>query len=53
MVSDRAYLKGARIGGPLGRLESEVARILAVLGSTGAVRVEPAALPPADVLLDL
>ena len=53
MVSDRAYLKGARIGGPLGRLESEVARILAVLGSTGAVRVEPAALQPADVLLDL
>ncbi len=53
MVSDRAYLKGARIGGPLGQLESEVARILAVLGSTGAVRVEPAALQPADVLLDL
>jgi ATP phosphoribosyltransferase regulatory subunit len=53
MVADRAYLKGARIGAALGRLEAEVARILAVLGSTGAIRVEPAALQPADVLLDL
>jgi ATP phosphoribosyltransferase regulatory subunit len=53
MVADRAYLKGARMGAPLARLESEVARILAVLGSTGAMRVEPAALQPADVLLDL
>ena len=53
MVADRAYLKGARIGAGLGRLEAEVARILAVLGSTGAIRVEPAALQPADVALDL
>ena len=30
-----------------------MARILGVLGSTGAMRVEPAALQPADVLLDL
>jgi ATP phosphoribosyltransferase regulatory subunit len=53
MVSDRAYLKGARMGAALGRLEAEVARLLTVLGSTGAMRVEPAALQPADVLLDL
>ena len=53
MVADRAYLKGARMGAGLGRLDAEVARILAVLGSTGAMRVEPAALQPADVLLDL
>ena len=53
MVTDRAYLKGARIGPPLARLDAEVARILAVLSSTGAMRVEPAALQPADVLLDL
>jgi ATP phosphoribosyltransferase regulatory subunit len=53
MTSDRAYLKGARMGAPLLRLEAEVARILGVLGSTGAMRVEPAALQPADVLLDL
>lgn len=53
MVSDRAYLKGARIGQPLARLEAEVARVLAALAVTGAVRVEPEALQPADVLLDL
>ena len=53
MVADRAYLKGARIGAALGRLDGEVARIVGVLGSTGAMRVEPAALQPADVLLDL
>ena len=53
MVADRAYLKGARIGAPLARLKAEVARILAVLGSTGAMRVEPAALQPADLMLDL
>ena len=53
MVADRAYLKGARMGAALARLEGEVARILGVLGSTGAMRVEPAALQPAEVLLDL
>lgn len=53
MVVDRAYLKGARMGAGLGRLEAEVARILGVLGATGAMRVEPAALQPADLLLDL
>ncbi len=53
MVADRAYLKGARMGAALGRLDAEVARIVGVLGSTGAMRVEPAALQPADVLLDL
>ncbi len=53
MVADRAYLRGARMGAGLGRLEAGVARILAVLGSTGAMRVEPAALQPAEMLLDL
>lgn len=53
MVADRPYLKGARIGDRLLRLDAEVARILAALGSTGAIRVEPEALQPADVLLDL
>jgi ATP phosphoribosyltransferase regulatory subunit len=52
-VADRAYLKGGRIGAALGRLDAEVARVLAALGATGAIRVEPAALQPADVLLDL
>ncbi len=53
MVADRAYLKGGRLGAGLGRIEAEVARILAALATTGAMRVEPAALQPADVLLDL
>jgi ATP phosphoribosyltransferase regulatory subunit len=53
VVTDRAYLKGARMGAGLDRLEAEVARILAVLGSTGAARVEPAALQPADLMIDL
>jgi ATP phosphoribosyltransferase regulatory subunit len=53
VVTDRAYLKGARMGAGLARLEAEVARILAVLGGTGAARVEPAALQPADLMLDL
>ena len=53
MVTDRAWLEGARMGPPLARLEAEVASVLAVLSSTGAMRVEPAALQPADVLLDL
>ena len=47
------YLKGARMGAALGRLEAEVVRILGHFGSTGAMRVEPAALQAADVLLDL
>jgi ATP phosphoribosyltransferase regulatory subunit len=43
----------ARAGAELDALEAEVARILAVLTRTGAVRVAPEALQPADVLLDL
>lgn len=53
MVSDRAYLKGARMGAGLERLHAEVARILALFGDHGAVLVEPEALQPAEVLLDL
>jgi ATP phosphoribosyltransferase regulatory subunit len=41
------------MGAGLARLEAQVARILAVLGSTGAARVEPAALQPAELMLDL
>jgi len=50
--ADRAYLKGARSGPGLMRLEAKVARVLDVLGRD-AVRVEPPALLAADVLLDL
>lgn len=53
MVADRAYLKGARIGAPLGRLQDEIDRLLGVFLRTGALRVEPAALQPSEVLLDL
>ncbi|HMR53487.1 MAG TPA: ATP phosphoribosyltransferase regulatory subunit [Amaricoccus sp.] len=53
MVADRAFLKGGRLGAGFGRLEAEIARILAALAATGAMRVEPAALQPAELLLDL
>jgi ATP phosphoribosyltransferase regulatory subunit len=53
MPIDRAYLTGARVGSGRTRLEMEVARILDILGRTGASRVEPAVLQPSDVLLDL
>jgi ATP phosphoribosyltransferase regulatory subunit len=53
MVADRPHLPGARLGAGLARLEAEVARVLAALGGAGAQRVEPAALQPADLLLDL
>lgn len=53
MVADRAYLAGGRIGPALARLDRELGRIMRVLRSTGATTVEPAALQPAEVLLDL
>ena len=53
MVTDRAFLKGARMGAGLERLHAEVARILALFESHGALLVEPEALQPAEVLLDL
>jgi ATP phosphoribosyltransferase regulatory subunit len=52
MSPDRAYLKGARSGPGLRRLRAEVARVMAVLGRDAEL-VEPAALLPADTLLDL
>lgn len=53
MIADRAYLPGARLGDGLARLEDELARLGRVLASTGGIRVDPAALQPAEVLLDL
>jgi ATP phosphoribosyltransferase regulatory subunit len=53
MVGDRPHLPGARLGAGLERLGAEVARVLAALGRGDAERVEPAALQPAEVLLDL
>ncbi len=53
MVADRPHLPGARFGAGLERLEAETGRVLAALSAGGAVRVEPEALQPAEVLLDL
>jgi ATP phosphoribosyltransferase regulatory subunit len=53
VVTDRAYLRGGRIGPQLAGLEAATGRILEVLARTGGQRVEPAALQPADLLLDL
>ncbi len=52
MVSDRAYLTNARTGVGLQAVEAEVSRLLSHLGET-AQRIEPAALLPADILIDL
>ncbi len=53
MVNDRAYLKAARQGEGLARLRKEVGRLMAGFASNGAEAVEPAALLPADILIDL
>ncbi len=50
---ERAYIDGARGGAGLDRLNAEIARIMGVFAATGAERVEPAALQPAGVMLDL
>ena len=53
MVSDRAYLAGGRTGGGLSALRREVGRIMSGFAANGAAPVEPAALLPADLLIDL
>ncbi len=53
MVNDRAYLKAARQGEGLASLRSEVGRLMAGFAANGAESVEPAALLPADILIDL
>ncbi len=53
MVSDRAYLPNARAGQGLADLRAEVGRLMAGFSANGAVPVEPAALLPADILIDL
>ena len=51
MIAARAYLADGRIGAGLAEVNAEVARILTAF--KGAALVEPAALLPADVLIDL
>ncbi|MBL1436401.1 MAG: ATP phosphoribosyltransferase regulatory subunit [Rhodobacteraceae bacterium] len=52
-ASARAYLEGGRTGAGLAALRAEVGRLMAGFAENGAVAVEPAALLPADILIDL
>lgn len=52
-VSERAYLGNARKGAGLSALRAEVGRLMQGFASNGAETVEPAALLPADLLIDL
>lgn len=52
-ASARAYLEGGRTGAGLVALRAEVGRLMARFSANGAVAVEPAALLPADLLIDL
>ncbi|MXU65292.1 ATP phosphoribosyltransferase regulatory subunit [Oceanomicrobium pacificus] len=49
----RAYLDDGRLGESLGALRAEVGRCLMHFVQAGAEQVEPAALLPADILIDL
>ncbi|MFT4793062.1 MAG: ATP phosphoribosyltransferase regulatory subunit [Paracoccaceae bacterium] len=53
MAASRAYLPGGRMGLGLSALATERARIADVFSDAGAERVEPAALQPAELLLNL
>ncbi len=53
MVTSRAYLENGRLGQGLADVRSEVGRLMSGFIANGAQPVEPAALLPADVLIDL
>lgn len=53
MVTSRAYLTDARMGEGLASVRAEVGRLMSGFIANGAQPVEPAALLPADVLIDL
>jgi len=53
MLAARAYLKGGRLGVGLAQLQAETGRLLGAFRDAGAEQVEPGALLPADLLLDL
>lgn len=52
-TSARAYLEEGRKGAGLHALRTETARLMAGFAANGAELVEPAALLPADMLIDL
>ncbi|MBL4873964.1 MAG: ATP phosphoribosyltransferase regulatory subunit [Rhodobacteraceae bacterium] len=53
MVTARAYLENGRLGQGLDDVRIEVGRLMSGFIANGAEPVEPAALLPADVLIDL
>lgn len=53
MVTSRAYLVDGRLGQGLADVRSEVGRLMSGFIANGAQAVEPAALLPADILIDL
>ena len=53
MVTSRAYLENGRLGQGLADVRAEVGRLMSGFIANGAQPVEPAALLPADVLIDL
>ncbi|MFN3616151.1 MAG: ATP phosphoribosyltransferase regulatory subunit, partial [Rubrimonas sp.] len=53
MAADRAYLAGGRIGPARDALAALTGRIMARFAEAGAQRVDPAALHPAETLLDI
>jgi ATP phosphoribosyltransferase regulatory subunit len=53
VLAARAHLPDGRLGEGLARLKAETARLMDAFAAAGATAVDPAALQPADVLLDL
>jgi ATP phosphoribosyltransferase regulatory subunit len=53
MAADRAYIAGGRVGETRAALAALTARIMGLFEAAGCMRVEPAALHPADALLDV
>ena len=53
MVTSRAYMADGRLGEGLAKVRGEVGRLMSGFIANGAEPVEPAALWPADVLIDL
>ncbi|RMH45932.1 MAG: ATP phosphoribosyltransferase regulatory subunit [Alphaproteobacteria bacterium] len=53
MLAARAHLPDGRLGPGLARLTAEIARLMDAFAAAGATAVDPPALQPADILLDL
>ncbi len=53
MAADRAYIAGGRVGAARAALGDLTGRLMRRFEAAGCMRVEPAALHPADALLDV